>query len=292
MGSIERGGSQVSRRDFLKFCGCFGSTVAGCLLTGYSGWLIKREWVDVLSSSPAVPLRQTAVALEQLALDNSFQEKGGFTREMFERARKGTVIVEVDQDNEGVPAVFQGTGYIIGHQNDTIQLLTTKHIFQGEEVKEIRLFRPHIDTKYFVPSSFSIHKTKGDDLDLDFAIVECRGQYDTNIPFESIKYATNQDLTNREILVVGFPGVFLKADNLFATNTLGSVMEIIEPSDSPGYWWADGASSPGSSGSPVFIKQKEELKLVGLVTGSRLSDTFPEIATGQMNWHTIVRRLD
>lgn len=219
----------------------------------------------------AVLLSQTATALNQEGLRTSFKEESGFTKEMFEEARRGTVLLRIMGDkknSDGYTEGHEGTGFVLKHDNDSTYIITNKHLFLGiGEAMGVSIWRPGLDKEKYSPTFFTWSRITGEDLNEDIAIIKFGGNWKPETPLANIDYIENEGLGNKKLLVVGFPGPFTDGRDNSEALVLGSVMPVGTQNDSiTKTWTARGLSAPGSSGSPAFFLKDNKLQLAGIVT--------------------------
>lgn len=303
----------LHRRDFLALAGATAATFLGGILFGKAtGESMSSSSInnsvnksqDIIPPTstavrlpdapfPDAPLEQTAVALENKGLKFSFQEKNDFTEEMFNEARRGTVIVQIS-GNKGSQSSVEGTGFVFRHKDNTVYIVTNKHIFLNlGDLTGVKIWRPNLDPQEYFPTKIAYSITQGDSVDSDIGVIKCTGAFPSNIPLPNIDYVEKQDLSGKDVLVVGFPGAFRKDKSELEAPILGSVMKV--EGKFPGAynsWIADGLTSLGSSGSPVFLAENNRLKLVGLMNAITHFDVITGANQIQNQWRTRIQTLE
>src|SRR6266545_1234439 len=79
----------------------------------------------------------------------SFVEQSGFTKELFEKTRQATYIMEAINQEEGnkeYPPIGKGTSWLIHAEGNDYYFATNKHNVEGFRVGHMKFWRPFIDT--------------------------------------------------------------------------------------------------------------------------------------------------
>ncbi len=233
-----------------------GSIITPVLYSAYKG--------DSPAYSVSELLQQTAVALEETGRQSPFEEKDGFTTELFETARRSTYALEIYGDK----ASTLSTGFMVETKNNTCYIATARHSVDlaGEEIYSAYFWRPQIDAYRFATDNVHVATSNEHDLAvLSFS----KEDYYPYQPTEVIPWQDNVLLEKGEkVLIVGFPVDFKVKSSDYQYFTMGSVLAVAEDADQKtGTWYAEGLVNGGNSGSPVILNKDGKATVVGIVFG-------------------------
>jgi hypothetical protein len=299
---VEHTHPTLSRRKFLKILGAAAGvgTLAACKIVVVENGPTQTSIAPLTPTETNTPvqktqlpdsqpiyeiLQQTATAIAEKGEQTSFVEQAGFSKELFEKTRKGTfILAEIPNLKEGEKILHLkfGTAWLAQSKDDVHYFVTNKHVVEGFTNGEMRLWRPQIDKKPFTPGkiAYALHQNR------DLAVVKCTGEYAPETPAHPLSWKDNHDLkAGEEALVVGYPTDFFTADVLGVNaSTAGEVVTINKTF--PDGWLAKASINGGSSGSSVVINNNGEPLVIG--TAFARNDNVLDVDDTHTQKHPVV----
>lgn len=232
-------------------------------------------------------LQATATAVVEQGRDNSFQERYGFTKEIFEQVRKSTFIIETGY---GI-----ATGWLAKKTGEYLYIATSRHliytVYAGIKIGKVAIWRPNIDKdrQGFPWEAAGFYGIDNPQYNLDMAVIKVKADEAYAQGLQALNWQDDVLLDKgQRFLIVGFPVTFFGTDYRKAL-ALGSVVTskgVVEEKS----WLAEGVVGHGNSGSPAVVLRENGTPLVvGMVSGIRGTNEF---SVTKLKLSPIIQQMD
>ena len=141
-------------------------------------------------------------------------------------------------DAEGPDSSGYGSGFIVGHQDDSTLIITNQHVINGSSKVEVQLYNGQRFSARVVLQGEKAKTDKFEDRGNDLALLRVVGKFG-----EALTLKEGLPSLGEDVFAIGSNYGFL-----FST-TKGLVSNIFE---NYGYIQTDTSTNPGSSGGPLF----------------------------------------
>ncbi len=213
-------------------------------------------------------LNRIALQLKREGKQDSFEQVGDFTREHFEQARKGILLVETLDERGNWINNF--TGWVVSVDKEKLKVAIKRHgIVSDRAIETFRTWRPGIDK---APQTFLFDSTRiVSDVENDHGILEF-----TIDPSQPVDYVPLPYLDQyvpppaTDVLVIGYPGAFAypadaDSDLPWKNFVYGKVISIKNSHPDNPIWSSEEVINKGISSAPTILILNGVLTVIGQV---------------------------